>query len=174
MFINISGTPIKLIAKCGSQSLVEAGDDWYLNDYQAEIYKHRIAFIREPLERLGSCYSFFKLIFSDGVNYDGDINPHNARSWHSFVDFVLDSNSNDEHIKPQSEQVSNVTHIFRFDEMNNWWPKISPKKLQKLNESVRQPIDDYRISELRAKYIDDLELYNSAIRYTEGAPWPLA
>ena len=125
MYTQINGIALALIAKAGIQSFTEAsGDQWYMSNKQAIEFPTRIFFIRNPIDRLESCYSFLVGLKDEGTNQD-IIPEEHLLTWELFVDYILENS--DEHWDPQTEQLKykgtlTPTHIFRFEDVCDWWP----------------------------------------------------
>lgn len=125
----------------------------------ARAASRRVAFIRHPLERLRSCYSFFAWHSESG--YPNRDSPPLA-GWTTFVDHVLSAKPN-EHWLPQSEHVGDVPNIIRrFEQINEccreFWGGTLPHK----NAIVRLGTDDYREADLMEFYKDDMALWSAA------------
>lgn len=161
---------VALIAKSGNTSIKSAAaQGWYVKAEEAEQYPIRLAFIREPFDRLYSAYSFFSGLYWNGEKYDkhGTVESA-ARSYYHFINHALEHR--DEHWKNQGEILLSgevkPTHLIKFDYINDLWPNIFPSELRKCNSSVRLPVcKEYRKAELQDFYKTDLELYNSALDY---------
>lgn len=175
MYAALNGVALAIIAKAGTQSFTEAGADWYMNNLKALDYPTRVMFIREPFDRLESCYSFFKMLIQQGTKFN--MLPEAALdSWEEFVDYIL--THEDEHWAPQTDSVLykgelTPTHIMRFDELNKWWPEFFSAKLVHTNASERLEVPPYRVADLTEYYKNDIAEYNSAIRYEGVKEWPL-
>ena len=100
MYTEINGVALAIIAKAGTQSFTEAsGAGWYLTNEQALEYPTRVFFIRNPFERLESCYSFFCGIRDEGAS-QSVIPVDQLESWEIFIDYILVNS--DEHWNPQN------------------------------------------------------------------------
>ena len=118
----------------------------------------RVAFIRDPLDRLESCYSFMYWLADRGT-------PHRCGapvdSWQSFVNHILAHD--DEHWRPQSLHVGTVPNIYRrFENLADCYGEFQPGLLPHNNRATRLPVDDYRRDELLHLYREDLALWLSA------------
>lgn len=175
MYTTINGVAIAIIAKAGTQSITEAVGGWYINNQQALIYPQRVMFIREPFDRLESCYSFFCDLRD--TNQEQHIIPvGKLESWESFVDYILVNK--DEHWTPQADSVMfkgefTPTHIFKFEDINNIWPKFTSRRLPHLNKATRKATSNYREQDLLEYYKDDIVTYNNAKSRKKGEEWLL-
>lgn len=125
----------------------------------ARAASRRVAFIRHPLERLRSCYSF--MCWHSEAGYV----PRSAaplNSWTTFVDHIL-SVKPDEHWLPQSVHVGDVPNIIRrFEQINeccrDFWDGTLPHR----NQVIRLETNDYREADLMEFYKDDMALWSAA------------
>ncbi len=120
--------------------------------------KNRIAFIREPINRIQKCYGFFcqsrrKLIPPDAVG-----------NYKEFIDFTFETD--DEHWRPQVSFLGGresfiVNKIYKLEAMDRVLSEFLGFLPERQNQSEFSPIDpQYRISDLEEKYKEDLEVYN--------------
>lgn len=119
----------------------------------------RVAFIREPIDRLKSCYSFMAALNSSGC-------PHHSRppveSWELFVDHVLAGNSN-EHWIPQHRLIGNIpVQPIRLSDIDRAAMMLLGRPIRKLNQSVRLETTNYRAEDLKMFYRQDYELLEAA------------
>lgn len=126
---------------------------------EARAVSRRVAFIRHPLERLRSCYSFMYWLADYGT-------PHRSRapldSWEAFVDHVL-SGARDEHWMPQVEHCGDVPNIWRqFERLPECFEEFRPGLLPHNNRASRRPTNDHREAELLRYYADDLARWEAA------------
>jgi len=176
------GIALALIAKVGTQSFKEVIDvdtGWYLIPEEALEYPIRVFFIREPMARLRSAYSFFIKLRNGGERYDSL--PYSVlNSWPEFVDHVL--TNSDEHWNPQVPQVTykgefTPNKVFRFEDVKKWWPNFTSIRLPHANASIPQEVIDYRSVELKEFYAEDIKMWNSIVPYddlpAESITWPL-
>lgn len=150
------------LRKNGSRSLGFASEllkPRYPNDDVLDI-PIRVAWIRHPIERLISAYSFFKLI------NERDRDPHRAAAhtsnWHSFVDYTLITEN--EHFDSQVDQLTKdgiyiPTVTEKFENIMIHWGKYLGGSLPWVNGVVHQLVDDYRSDDLAVKYAKDMELW---------------
>lgn len=151
---------VALIPKAGIQTISEwLGPGFRVVDNEAAMsFSRRVAFIRHPLERLKSCYSFMYWLADYG-------SPHHSGapvdSWESFVDHVLGGARN-EHWIPQTEHVGDVPNIWRrFEDIANCYEAFRPGLLPHNNRASRRPTSDYRSTELAAYYAADLDRWEN-------------
>lgn len=162
-----SGTAVAVIPKSGSQTIRHCCRYQVdLTNDEALRYQTRVAFIRNPIERLKSAYSFFHYLMKDGVKTDGTAPPYSSLgSWQDFVDFALENKN--PHWLPQvqhlyassGEFVPNAMH--KFEEIREHWEKYYKGALPWLNATSRAPTNDYKLDEINAYYLEDLELWHS-------------
>ena len=131
------------------------------NDPRLLETKKRVAFIRHPIERLKSAFSFFYWLNDYGTKHSCNA-P--LDSWESFVDHVLNPDiPDDEHWLPQCEHINNVANIYhRFENIANHFEKYRPGILPHNNRSSHREANNYRMPELMAKYIVDYNLHKEA------------
>jgi len=122
----------------------------------------RVAFIRNPQERLKSCYSMMYWT----LEYYG--RPHWSNppvdSWEIFVDHILDPNTTvNGHWQPQTEHVGDVPNIYhRFENLADHWETYRPGFLPWNNRASRRPTPNYRVDDLIAMYSADIALWSGS------------
>jgi len=167
MFVakNESNIAIAVIPKAGSQSIRQCCRYQVLmsND-EAMSYETRVAFIRNPVERLKSAYSFFHYLMVDGVRTDGNAPPHSALvNWEGFVDYALSTPN--PHWKPQADLLLDSkgnfvpTTVHKFEDIKEHWEKYYKGALPWINASSRAETNDYRLDDIRSYYKEDFELW---------------
>lgn len=133
------------------------------NDNRLRSITRRVAFIRDPIDRLESAFSLFYWMADYGRAHSSNA-P--VDSWENFVDHVLnEAIPDDTHWLPQSVHVGNVPNIYyKFENLADRWESLRPGILPWLNRTSRPPliVANYRISELAVKYADDIRLYQGA------------
>jgi hypothetical protein len=146
---------ISCLPKCATHSLREAFD-WQstVNNMEVTNINKRIAFIREPFERLISNYSFF-------YNAKGSFS---GWDYERFIDFVLDEHSKNFHWCSQVQSLTlhgkfMPTICFKFDDISEVIYKQFKKSLNLLNKSEHKEISDYRIKDLIKYFSEDINLY---------------
>ena len=152
---------VALIPRCGSQTIRGwLGRDAIAvkrDDTRLRSVSKRVAFIRNPLDRLASAYSLFYWT----KDYGGKSYRHiPTESWEIFVDYILNPKIKDEHWQPQVNLIGSVPNIFhRFENIIEHFEKYRPGILPHNNKTSRMPISDYRIAEVNKKYGDDFKLW---------------
>jgi len=135
------------------------------NDPALMRISRRVAFIREPVDRLESAFSFFYWRADYGWPHS---TPAPIDSWEAFVEYVLDpTNPDDAHWQPQIERIggeSVATELYLFEDLADVWEDIRPGILPWHNRTSRAPtiVQDHRITELRQKYTVDRALREQA------------
>jgi len=163
---------IALICKSGRTSLRKCSNGWDISNELSLEYPNRVFFIRNPIKRLRSCYSFIKTLKIKSINCS-DFDFEATLTWQEFVDHVLAGNKNPhwnnqvESLYFNGELTPNI--ILRFEELHDWWPKYTPCELRHLNSSIPQETPDYRNKELGIYYAPDFDQWNKATLYSEDA-----
>lgn len=129
-----------------------------MSNDEARKVSRRVAFIRHPLERLKSCYSFMYWLRDYGT-------PHRCGapvdSWPEFVDHILAHDNM--HWRPQSLIVEDVPNIYRrFEDLPECFSEYRPGILPHEHRTTRLPTTDYREADLREFYRDDFVLCGAA------------
>lgn|GEM_PF-3619776 len=147
-----------LIPKCGQHTLESISVD-IVGPRELKSLK-RVAFIREPIDRLKSAYHFF---LYKGYTLEGQA----IGGWESFIDWALESN--EEHIRPQATFTLAFDNFIKMDFMTEVLESITENRIDALNAAPRyNDVDDlYRIDDITKKYKDDFILYESAL---DGIP----
>lgn len=146
------------IPKSGLQTIAEwLGRDFpVVSNDEARKVSRRVAFIRHPIERLKSCYSFFYWL-TDYGRPSKEIGP--VTQWEPFVDLVLSCDN--EHWRPQSVHVGGVPNIYRrFENLAECYEEFRPGLLPHNNRASRRPTNDYRHDELMQFYREDMTLWS--------------
>lgn len=152
---------VAMIPKAGLMTIREwLGPEFRVvpND-EARAVSRRVAFIRHPMERLRSCYSFMYWLADYGT-------PHRSAapldSWEAFVDHVL-GGARDEHWTPQVEHCGDVPNIWRrFERLPECFEEFRPGLLPHSNRASRRPTTNHREDELLRYYADDLARWKAA------------
>jgi len=150
------------LPKNGSQSLRSKFKSGVVANEEALNFSTRVVWLREPLDRLVSNYSFFKTI-NEMDCHRGRPNLQDTDSWESFIDFVLDGNENI-HWNPQVEQLTldgnylgTVTH--KFEDITKLWGTYYRGRIPHMNGCVHEPTTTYRLAEIEDKYKEDFDLW---------------
>jgi len=144
----------------GKEGVVVANDD-----PQLLTVSRRIAFIRDPIDRLESAFSLFYWMFDYGQGRHVSNAP--IDSWKNFIDHVLDPKiKDDEHWLSQATHVGNIPNIYhKLDNLFEIFEKYRPGFLPHKNKTSRSPLitAGYRLSNLATKYARDSILFEDAI-----------
>lgn len=142
---------VAAIPKCGQHTLEE-----YKVGYISRDVIHNVdlamAFIRDPLDRLLSCYHFYHR-----MKYSLDGCPISC--YESFVDWAL--TAADEHVFPQSKFVCNqFKQLIKIESMSDTLLHLTGRSIEPQNASERLwGVDEtYRLSDIEMYYCDDYEL----------------
>jgi hypothetical protein len=150
------------LRKCGSTSIInclsvkgESTNEEVIN------IPTRVFWIRDPISRLQSCYSFFYYLNEKDQNGTHQVTKEVTASWESFVDYILAND--DPHWKPQAEQlkiegVPVWTNIHRFEDIVSIWGGYIEGFLPWYNACTQLTINDYRKDEIEIKYKEDIDL----------------
>jgi len=141
----------------GEYEMVENEDSALLECEQ------RVAFIRHPLERLNSVYSYFKGLDEDGI-------AHSVKAptedWENFVDFILQNK--DPHWDPQAEHTGEKWNIvYRFENISHITKEYQCNPFPWHNKTKRNILvpTNYRLQELTTMYSRDFFLWGNAPIY---------
>jgi len=166
-------TCVVMINKAGSTSFESSlsshkkgkmihGDD-------AQGYSKRVMFIREPLARHQSAFSFFWWLKDEGhVTSIFDLSLFKGKSlagdYAAFVDFSLENG--DSHWNPQVGEASdngtfipNIVH--RFEDLTNYWETYFTGRLPWDNAFSKVATTDYRRGDLVEFYRNDTSLWEN-------------
>ena len=142
------------IPRCGNTSigewlghadLVENDDSKLLN------VSNRVAFIRNPIERFKSAYSFLKWM------------GHHNQSGEEYVDNALDPKAvDDEHYRLQTSFIGGMANRYhRFENILKVYELYKPGVFPHNNSATRLPTPYYRLPELTEKFERDFILWES-------------
>lgn len=158
------GMAIAVVPKCGNTSFSALVGGTRLGIEEALQFDKRIMFVRDPIERVASGYSHYHDLNSHGPSRDDVPREVTHNGYERYVDFIL-SNENP-HWMPQMQLTGGIAtnlHKFNCDNIRKWWPMYwSGRQPDWLNACTHLPINDYRIDDLRAYYIEDARAYESA------------
>jgi len=145
---------VAVIRKAGSLSIDYVLSAPHFDAVKALTFPVRVAFIRHPIERLKSAYRFFVQYPVESVNV--------SDGWHSFVDWALDVDPQNEHWNLQGEQVGPVVNqMYRFEDIHKHWLRMFGVKIPHTNVSREQKTNDYRQADIVQHFKQDLELWHS-------------
>lgn len=124
----------------------------------------RIAFVRNPQDRLKSCFAFMYWLRDYGREH---WSRPDVTDWQAFVDHILDpATVENEHWQPQYELIGAgagiPTTIHRFENLHLHWEGYRPGYLPHRNRTSWPATPDYRLPDLIAKYGDDQTLWQAA------------
>mgnify|MGYP001267815261 CR=1 FL=1 len=145
------------------------------NDYSIEELINSVAIVRNPYDRIISCYKYFKMknnYWSKKYNASGNHTTlHDYCTKNSFKQFISDlydkKIEKDIHLKPQSSFLKKdnkiYTKIMKLENLNEDFYKIFNKKLDipKLNKSDNYNIyiDQETKNKIYEMYKEDFELF---------------
>lgn len=123
----------------------------------------RVAWIREPVNRLISCYSFFYYLNQRDQNGRKEPSIKVTSSWESFVDYALIHPN--PHWNPQKPMLTlddvyipTITH--RFEDIMKLWGNYIPGLLPWQNACTKLPVNAYREDEIKQFYEEDSKLWH--------------
>lgn len=159
---------VALIRKAGSSSMSAVLSSWVEVPVTTVMdISLRVAFIREPITKLISAYSFFRELHKRGTKMQSPPAPTKdaVESWESFVDYALDNYN--VHWTSQVDYLTQdgvyvPTHTHRFEDIGTIWQQyFNTRLLPNYNACVHQEVDNYRADDLQEFYKKDLELWHS-------------
>ena len=136
-----------------------------LNDRQVARHKRRVLFLRDPVERMGSAYRFFKkmsLSHHQGANYKTFDVPA-MTDYPAFVDMTFER-PDDTHWLAQVTKCRSYTEVRRWEELPQFILETTGKVLP--HENASHPYDAdlaYRLDELCTRYAEDYALLQDAM-----------
>ncbi len=144
------------LPKVGSQSMRHCipGQRLVSNEEVLKI-PVRVGWVKNPLMREQSGYSFFHFLNKRDMNGRRTPNKEQTSSWEVFVDHFLSTpnkhwDSQTQMLTLDGKYVPTVTH--RFEDIMELWETYIPGLLPWLNACSKLPINDYRK--------DDIEQFN--------------
>lgn len=153
---------IALMPKCGNTSFSALVRSPRLSIEDALKIETRVMFIRDPIERLVSAFSFFKYLNDETPRED--VTPEATSSYEAFVDFALAYPN--PHWMPQMKLTGGIAtklHKFNCESIRQWWPLYWPGRLPDwLNSCTHLPTNNYRSTDLKYYYADDIAAYEVA------------
>ena len=137
-----------------------------LLDYDIENRSKTFAIVRDPVDRLFSCYRYFR---TKNSYWHQKHQLYDYCTKHTFAEFVknLEKFQGNIHLRSQvyflvDEDEKIVSHLIKYDRMTEGLEKLFGKiDLPHLNPSkkIKQDIDEDTIKLIRQKYKQDWELY---------------
>lgn len=128
----------------------------------------RVAFLRDPIDRLGSAYRFFFWIRAENPDLQIDADIGHWDNWQEFIDWALYSDN--AHIRPQyelllteaGEFVPNRLHWLRDIERiwDDYYPGLIPSgwDFPVIHKTSQLDMASYRLDEIRERWAKDFEL----------------
>jgi len=156
------GVVICTVPKCGSQSMVEAlmkTKHTHLTKEGALSYDKRVAFIRDPFDRLEAVYSHFWHIAQSGARIDQFIPVEvllSDNSYEQFIDYIFEND--DDHWLPQSNIVGVANTLHPIEDADKLWYNYAEGTLPRVNSWSRVPHNPYRQEEIMNYYRLDIKL----------------
>lgn len=158
------GKAVAIVPKCGNTSFSNLVGGVRLTLDETLAVDTRVMFVRDPLDRFTSAYSFFHMLNCDdrGKVHVPREATHNG--YEHFVDFALSTEN--PHWKPQMQLTGGIaTHLYKFscESIRKWWPVHWPgRQPDWLNACSHLPTTDYRMNDLLEYYAEDLLAYERA------------
>jgi len=118
----------------------------------------RVMFIRNPIVRLQSAYSFMRVQADNG-----NLMKHGApvNSWHPFVDYILENDNL--HWTPQVKRTGNLqTVVHRLEDLGHIFWRYHESMVNHNNATRRRPVDNYRLADIVDYYMEDFNLWLGA------------
>ena len=154
---------ISVLPKNGSTSISSVfGPSRSVNDLSIFNTSRRVAWIRNPLSRLISAYSFFKALDNQGVLRDNSII---VTDWPSFVDHALVTMN-----MHWCQQIPALTlhgiyvptEEYKFEDIaSKWEVVVGSGLLPWQNAATTLAITDYRKTHIEAYYAEDFAKWQS-------------
>lgn len=159
-------TVVAVIQKVGSQSIIQSlpfiDGGRLVGADEAMCYGQRVAFVRDPMDRLISCFSHFYWLWKTGHKndyIDDSIfkEPH-QQSYQNFIDHIL--NNSDGHWFPQSSLLMRngeyaFTVLHSFEDIHKKWPEYASGAIPWINSFTHIQAAPYRLAELETYYQED-------------------
>ena len=158
LYAGRDGKSVILIPKCGNRSIHHAVGK-IIGEDEARQCDTRLAFIREPMERLKSGFSHFHWMLQRGTIYNNHA-PEYAETWESWVDHILEYK--DQHWRPQTETIGDFPNtLHRFENLFDVWEDYFPGFFPHIGKVTRVETHPYRVNDIKARYKEDIELWHS-------------
>ena len=148
---------VAAIPKCGQHTL-SALSYASIEPKKIPEFSVRLAFVRDPLERLRSCFHFY---LDSRFNIGGE----RIRSYQQFIDWALESQ--DEHVLPQADFIAPLFNtVISIRDMSSTLSRLTGRKVLTLNKSSRFDVDSsYRLIDVKNKYRKDYILCEKAQKW---------
>ena len=115
----------------------------------------RVLFIRNPITRLVSSFSFISAFALRGKQHESKAPVFD---WERFVDFTFEHD--DAHWVPQLEWTGGLhTEVCRLEDLSTYWHRYYSSPVLWLNRSVHLPTSSYRLGDIVNKYSEDFDLW---------------
>lgn len=166
-------TCVVMLKKAGSSSFYSAIHNskkgLNLTNEEAIPYSKRVMFIRNPLARHHSAFSFFWWLKADGHVTDvidmGVFKGDNVQEdYEAFVDYSLENenghwNSQIAEASFNGEFIPNRVH--RFEDLQTYWEEYFTGLLPWSNAFSKVQVDEYRREDLIKFYTEDITLWEN-------------
>ena len=148
---------VAAVPKCGQHTL-SAMSYTLIEPKKIPDFSVRLAFVRDPLERLRSCFHFY---LDSRFNIGGE----RIRSYSQFIDWALESQ--DEHVLPQADFIAPLFNtVISIRDMSSTLSRLTGRKVLTLNKSSRFDVDSsYRLIDVKNKYRKDYILCEKAQKW---------
>ena len=160
---------MSMLHKCGSTSFKSSPDKFnlFVSNEQVLDIPIRVAWIRNPIDRLVSAYFNFHYLIGINFKLRFVFTEKEVESWPNFVDYIL--KHDDPHWNPQVPSLTYQTkylptHTEKFENISLNFNKYIPGTLIKTNIKPKTTLDlTYRNEEILNKYREDYLILNSGI-----------
>ena len=152
------------LPKNGSTSMRNAGfSDHIFSNSEVIDVPVRVAWIRNPLERLVSAYSFFHYLNETGKNGQAAPGKKETSSWESFIDCVLSMENPHwskqvESLKLNGHYIATITH--KFEDIMQLWGHYHKGFLPWQNACTKLEVNAYRRLDIELAYSEDIKLWS--------------
>ena len=152
------------LPKNGSTSMRNAGfSDHIFSNSEVLDVPVRVAWVRNPIERLVSAYSFFHYLNESGKNGQNTPNKLHTSSWESFIDHILETKNPHwckqvEALTLNGEYTATISH--KFEDIMYLWGNYAKGFLPWQNACTKLPTNEYRKSDIDSAYSEDIELWS--------------
>lgn len=143
-----------IVPKCGSHTIRSCFRSKEISVEKALKREVRVAWVRNPLDRLESYFSY--------KNANSSLGP--IQTWEDFIDSIFITNN--AHWIPQIEllthnslYVPTITH--KFEDFPKLWGSYFTGLIPHLNGCVHESVNrEYRLSDIEAYYKEDFEIWH--------------
>lgn len=160
-WVQKDGVAISILPKNASTSIRAVLEtDEYSNE-EVMRFKTRVGILRNPHNRIKSCYSFFVDIANKGSMSDKHAHVP-IDTYENFVDFILEDNSS-AHWIPQMSLLGDAPTIYhRFEDLEEVWSDYFEGFYPwSYNSSPPLELPDYRLEDIETKYAEDFSIWRS-------------